>query len=127
MTLLKERRRSWWIALLAAHFLLFQTTLAAYAMGTGAIGGQLDAFGNVICSAATTTSGHGPHEKSGFSSCCTLGCNMASSALTPPDPASACLRTADFVELRPVFVQGGPGPDLFPKKVGKPRAPPAAG
>jgi hypothetical protein len=126
MTLLQERRRSRWIALLAAHFFLFQTVLAAYAMGTGAVGGKVDAFGNVICSAATTSSRHGPHEKSGFFACCTLGCNMASPVLTPPDPASICLR-ADFVELRPFVPQGVPVPALFPKRTGKPRAPPMAG
>ena len=114
-------------AFAAAHLLVLQTVLAAYALGANPHPSLLDAFGNVICtqdSAAGQTPGapHGGHP----ADCCTLGCNLAATGLAPP-PATQTLPDAFAFDIAGFGAQVQPfifsGRDRSPAN---PRAPPLA-
>ncbi|MFD2052220.1 DUF2946 family protein [Mesorhizobium calcicola] len=85
------------VALVAACLLLLQSTLGAFAVGTGPNASQLDAFGNVICTreGATQLPGGSP-QPSHLPACCVLGCSMFSTAFAPPSDAGLALGSLSF-------------------------------
>ena len=103
---MNRRGRRWSIpaALVAAYLLLLQSTLGAFAFGTGPNAAQLDAFGNVICTrdGATQLPG-GDQHPSHLPACCTLGCGMFSSAFAPPPDAGLALGSLSFEAVAFVF------------------------
>ncbi|MFD1986167.1 DUF2946 family protein [Mesorhizobium newzealandense] len=92
------------VALVAAYLLLLQSTLGAFAFGTGPNASQLDAFGNVICTregAAQLPGGNPP--PSHLPACCVLGCGMFSAAFAPPSEAGLALGSLSFETVAFVF------------------------
>jgi len=100
----REKRWSILVALVAAHLLLLQSTLGAFAFGTAPNASQLDAFGNVICTreGATQLPGGNP-PPSHLPACCVLGCSMFSPAFAPPPVAGLALGARSFEAVAFVF------------------------
>lgn len=113
------------VALVAALMLVLQTVAGALALGQGTP--PLDIFGNPLC--ITSSSGHTAPAKSdhaGMTECCTLGCNMFSTALaSPPEGAALAvdLQSHAAVQL-PVSRRDLSAPPKHDP--GNPRAPPLA-
>lgn len=122
------RRKGWGfgVAFAAALMLVLQTATAALAIGQGTP--PLDIFGNPLC--ITTSTDHTAPAKSDHPSlaeCCTLGCNMLSTALaTPPDGVVVPVALQPHGALR--FIPARLDPSTAPEHdPGSPRAPPLAG
>ncbi|WP_027165415.1 DUF2946 family protein [Mesorhizobium sp. WSM3224] len=109
-------------AFVAALLLLLQSSLGAFAFGAPS---QLDAFGNVICTheGAAKPPGGDPHQQH-MPACCSLGCNMVSTAHLPPPVAGAITRIQAFEAVAfqlPAFRHQDFARDRSPAN---PRAPP---
>ena len=115
------------VALVAAYLLLLQSTLGAFAFGTGPNAVQLDAFGNVICTrdGATQLPG-GDQHPSHLPACCTLGCSMFSSAFAPPPDAGLALGSLSFETVAFVFPASIHLDFARERSPSNPRAPPLA-
>jgi hypothetical protein len=123
MQLLRGRRGTTWVAMLATLVLVVQALLSG--MAASAAPATVDAFGNVICT--SHSSDPVDHDESGHRpNCCIVGCTFAA-ALEPPASGAlgiAVNRRVEFAsalprtdEARPVGRRGTPG---------NPRAPPFA-
>ncbi len=97
----------------------------ALAVGEGAVGFQLDAFGNVICTAqGARTLPDGGMPAGHVPACCMAGCGVATPVLLPPDMASM-LAAIDFelaptIDFQPAVIGFGRA-----RPVANPRAPPS--
>lgn len=113
------------VALAAALMLVLQTAVAALAIGQGQP--PLDIFGNPLC--ITTASDHTAPAKNDHPSlpeCCTLGCNMFSTAIAPPPDGldvAALARVGLAIPFFPAWHDPAIGSKHAP---GIPRAPPLA-
>lgn len=121
------RRWSIPVALVAAYLLLLQSTLGAFAFGSGPSAAQLDAFGNVICThdGATQLPG-GDQHPSHLPACCTLGCSMFSPAYAPPPDAGLALASLSFETVAFVFPATTHLDFARERSPSNPRAPPLA-
>ncbi|TPI29664.1 hypothetical protein FJW08_17145 [Mesorhizobium sp. B3-2-1] len=115
------------VALVAAYLLLLQSTLGAFAFGTGQSAAQLDAFGNVICThdGATQLPG-GDQHPSHLPACCTLGCSMFSPTYAPPPDAGLALASLSFEIVAFVFPATTHLDFARERSPSNPRAPPLA-
>lgn len=111
--------------LAVAYLLVLQSALGAFALGAGPAVGQLDAFGNVICThegAVERPAGDPQHQHD----CCLFGCSLSSFAYGAL-PAAGNIVHAVRYEL---VVQVAPRTDAAPvvriRTPVNPRAPPAA-
>jgi len=116
------------VALVAAYLLLLQSTLGAFAFGTGPNAAQLDAFGNVICThdGATQRPG-GDQHPTHLPACCTLGCSMFSSVQAPPPDTGVALRNLSHEAVAFVFPAAIHLDFARERSPSNPRAPPLAG
>ncbi|CAI2932309.1 hypothetical protein [Aminobacter niigataensis] len=121
------RRQGWGfgVAFAAALMLVLQTAAAALAIGQGTP--PLDIFGNPLC--ITSATDHTAPAKSDHPSlpeCCTLGCNMFSTAMAMPPDGVALPVTLQF-PMAAAFVHVRRDPPTAAKHdPGSPRAPPPA-
>ena len=115
------------VALVAAWLLVLSSVLGALALGTAPQPAQLDAFGNVICTHDGTAElpDGDPHHQS-VPPCCTFGCLLSGTVLSPPPVVSALSRAVVFEAA--AFAASVPAPALFPRErpAANPRAPPPA-
>lgn len=113
------------VALAAALMLVLQTAVAALAIGQGQP--PLDIFGNPLC--ITSASEHTAPSKNDHpsrSDCCTLGCNMFSTAIAPPPEGVDVAALSPFalaIQFLPAWHDPATGSKHAP---GIPRAPPLA-
>lgn len=115
------------VALVAAYLLLLQSTLGAFAFGTGPKASQFDAFGNVICThegAAQLPGGNPP--PSHLPACCVLGCGMFSSGFAPPPDAEPAMGIRSFETVVFVFSAAVHLDFARQRSPSNPRAPPLA-
>lgn len=91
-------------ALAAAWLLVLQSTFGAFAFGVEPSAGQLDAFGNVICThdGASQLPNGDPHQQH-MPTCCVLGCSVASAVHAPPLEAGTRLASPSFEVIAFVF------------------------
>ncbi|TGQ71579.1 MAG: hypothetical protein E5V49_06575 [Mesorhizobium sp.] len=114
-------------ALVAACLLLLQSSLGAFALGTGPNAAQLDSFGNVICTrdGATQLPG-GDQHPTHLPACCVLGCSMFASAYAPPPDAGLSPASLSFETLAFVFPAVTHLDFARERSPSNPRAPPLA-
>ncbi|WP_269931875.1 hypothetical protein [Aminobacter sp. HY435] len=121
----RRRGTGFGVALAAALLFVLQTAAGALAIGQGQP--PLDIFGNPLC--ITTATDHTAPAKSDHPSlpeCCTLGCNMVSSAAVSP-PQGHEVALASPIEIPAPFLPMLLDPPTDAKHdPGNPRAPPLA-
>lgn len=127
LPILRHRTRSIPVALVATWFLALQSLLGAFALGNAAPAGQLDIFGNVLCTqdGAKALPGSDPHRQS-LPPCCNAGCVLSGATFTPPTPTSATAPSVNFENVAYVAHRPAPVRAARERSTANPRAPPLA-
>lgn len=111
--------------LAVAYLLVLQSALGAFAFGAGPGTGQLDAFGNVICThegAAERPAGDPQHRHD----CCLFGCSLSSFAHGAPPAAESLVHVVRYEPVAQVLPRSDAAPVMRVRTPVNPRAPPAA-
>lgn len=109
----------------AAYLLVLQSLLGAFALGNGPNAGQLDAFGNVICTHEGTTElpagdDHQRHDQS----CCLFGCSFSAASVGVPLDAVALLPVIVWERIAPQRLAFAGLARRSERSPANPRAPP---
>lgn len=111
-------------ALFAAYLLVLQSALGAFAFGLGPGMGQLDAFGNVICTHDGLVEQPDGGQRPQGHVCCVLGCNLGGVAFGAPPETGGLVHLQWFGQSRqavPASASVAAGRQRSPAN---PRAPP---
>lgn len=109
----------------AAYLLVLQSLLGAFALGNGPNAGQLDAFGNVICTheGATELPAGDDHQRHD-QSCCLFGCSFSAASVGVPLDAVALLPAIVWERIAPQRLAFAGLARRSERSPANPRAPP---
>lgn len=111
--------------LFAAYLLVLQSALGAFAFGLGPGMGQLDAFGNVICTHDGLAERPDGDQRPQGHVCCLLGCNLAGVAFGTPPATDGLAHLQWFGQSLQAVPASDPVTAGRQRSPANPRAPPA--